>query len=338
MNLILFTIIGIILIILIHYVQYKFGFLLDSNLNHKIKSKNQTALSGGIFFLVTILIAKFIFDLDIDFKLYLTLALFFILGFYSDTIPFLSPKLRLFLQIILLSIFIFFNNIEINKTNIFFIDPLLTNYLFNFLFALLCTVVLLNGSNFADGVNINLIGYYLIVIYLIFLNSNDNNYLIYYIIIFSIFLIFNLFGKCFLGDNGVYVISVLISFIVINFTNQNNLNSIIAINILWYPAFENLFTVLRRLINNISLDKPDRRHLHTLIYKLISKKIKNNLFANSLTGFLLNFYNLTSLYLSFKYAYNLQILFLIIIVNIMTYLIVYFKVLNILSSLELLRK
>ena len=49
------------------------------------------------------------------------------------------------------------------------------------------------------------------------------------------------FGKCFLGDNGVYVISILLSFIVINIINYNNLNPIIAINLLWYPAFENLF-------------------------------------------------------------------------------------------------
>lgn len=53
----------------------------------------------------------------------------------------------------------------------------------------------------------------------------------------------------FLGDNGVYVISVFMSIYIIQFTNlNNNVSSLIALNLLWYPAFENLFSIIRRIV------------------------------------------------------------------------------------------
>ena len=122
----------------------------------------------------------------------------------------------------------------------FFIDIFLSNIFFNILFTSLCIIVLLNGSNFIDGVNTNLIGYFLIVLFIIskFNYYFDVNYLI---IIFVVFYIYNFLGKCFLGDNGVYITSILISYIVIDIINLNSINPILAINLLWYPAFENLF-------------------------------------------------------------------------------------------------
>ena len=55
----------------------------------------------------------------------------------------------------------------------------------------------------------------------------------------------------FLGDNGVYITSIIISIYVISFINLNPIASpILALNLLWYP-FENLFTIVRRLISKI---------------------------------------------------------------------------------------
>ena len=42
-------------------------------------------------------------------------------------------------------------------------------------------------------------------------------------------------------------------------------------NLFWYPAFENLFSVLRRTSKNINNYLPDNDHLHHLILKNLNK-------------------------------------------------------------------
>jgi hypothetical protein len=108
--------------------------------------------------------------------------------------------------------------------------------------------------------------------------------------------------------------------------------------LLWYPAFENLFTILRRSIVSVTVDIADKKHLHTLLYKFYKRKFKKDLFSNSLSGITLNIYNFISIFISFKYMNNMQILASVIILNIIIYLIVYFKLLKILSNEEIFKK
>ncbi len=331
MDYIYFFIVNILLISSINYIQYKFNFLLDIKLKHKIKIKEKIPLSGGIYILVSIITCKLFYDIDISTNLLIILFLFFVLGFFSDTKPNFIPILRLLIQLILILLLIYICNLEIDKSNIFFIDRFLSNYYFNILFTSICIIVLLNGSNFIDGVNTNLIGYCLIILLFV----SELNYFIninFIIITLAVFYIFNFFGKCFLGDNGVYVISILLSFIVINIINYNNLNPIIAINLLWYPAFENLFSIIRRYVSSDKVDIADKKHLHSLLFLILNKKKYLTKYSNSLSGLFINIYNFVSLGLSYKYLNNNQILICILVVNITLYLFTYFKLLNILSN------
>ena len=43
-------------------------------------------------------------------------------------------------------------------------------------------------------------------------------------------------------------------------------------NLLWYPAFENLFSIFRRTIYKKKNYKADNDHLHQLIFKYFKKK------------------------------------------------------------------
>jgi UDP-N-acetylmuramyl pentapeptide phosphotransferase/UDP-N-acetylglucosamine-1-phosphate transferase len=312
--------------------------LLDIKQTHKINFKKKIVLSGGFYILLSLIISKYFFNFQINEDFILVLFCFFLLGFFSDIKPKLSPKIRLSIQISLIIMYLYFFEIQIYKTNIFFIDYFIHSFIFNLFFTTFCVVVFLNGSNFIDGVNTNLIGYYLIILLIISIYYSFEFELIYVIISLFIFLLFNLFGKCFLGDNGVYVLSILISFIIIKLINLNSLNPIIAINLLWYPAFENLFTILRRSIVGVTVDIADKKHLHTLLYKFYKRKFKKDLFSNSLSGITLNIYNFISIFISFKYMNNMQILASVIILNIIIYLIVYFKLLKILSNEEIFKK
>ena len=66
--------------------------------------------------------------------------------------------------------------------------------------------------------------------------------------ILFVFLLSNSFNKSFLGDNGSYLIGFFTAIFLINFSNQNQMVSpyFIAV-LLWYPAFENFFSLTRRL-------------------------------------------------------------------------------------------
>ena len=84
--------------------------------------------------------------------------------------------------------------------------------------------------------------------------------------------------------------------------SDNKISPYFIANLLWYPAFENLFSILRRLFYNKKNYLPDNLHLHQLVYKFIKKKnfFKKNYLLSSVTGILLNMY----LFLIFTIGYK----------------------------------
>ncbi len=197
-------------------------------------------------------------------------------------------------------------------------------------------MVLVNGSNFIDGNNCLAIGYFLII-YLAITNLyfNNNIYLeismlTYFLITLFILLIFNLFNKLYLGDNGIYLLSIYTGFtLIILFKNNPEFSPYFIVNLLWYPAFEILFSMLRKLSVKFSPMEPDILHLHQLIYYYFNKKFKyKKKILNSLTGISINIYNFIIIYFASINIYNTknQILFLSISLSI--YLLSYIFFLN----------
>ncbi len=311
------------------FIQSKYLILVDTprNQKHKDLYNKNIPLSGGIYLFISI--SAFFFLGKFNFYSYvinLFLFLFLILGIYSDSRINFKPRTRLFLQLILIFLLVFFYDLKINKTNVFFIDYLIDHNFLNIIFTAFCIVVLLNGSNFCDGVNCNVIGHYLIVVLAIHCSGqNVSNILLrpeIVIIIFFIFYIFNFFKMCFLGDSGVYVITIYMSIFVIEFVNiNNNISSLIALNLLWYPAFENLFSIIRRFLSNKEIQLADRNHLHILIFEKISKKIINKNFANTITGIIINVFLMSGIFASIHYINNSKILLYILLLNVIFYLI-----------------
>ena len=98
-------------------------------------------------------------------------------------------------------------------------------------------MILINGSNFIDGLNGLVLGYFSLVILIIF--KLDLIYsvgfleekLFYFVLIIFFILILNLLNKLFLGDSGAYSFSFLIGFILIQIYNNNQ---IISLTLLYY--------------------------------------------------------------------------------------------------------
>ena len=267
-----------------------------------INQKFSPPFSGGILFLLTILI----FFPNENLQLKLFLLLIFLIGFFSDLNFLKSPNLRFFFQLFVVISFVVYQDIFIQSVRIEFIDKMFENYLIKIIFTSFCILILINGSNFIDGVNTLTIGYYFLVLFFITFVSIDFETSkldldLLYILLFALGLLFilNFLELLYLGDNGAYLISFLVGIFLIDLANNNLLISPYYImNLLWYPAYENLFSIIRKLRNRKSALEPDNHHLHQLILIYLKKRFKNIKIANSLTGCSINFYNIFIFFLA----------------------------------------
>tara|TARA_Y100001970_G_scaffold182041_1_gene221540 strand:- start:10616 stop:11635 length:1020 start_codon:yes stop_codon:yes gene_type:complete len=332
----IYFLIGTIFLITLNFILRKFNFLIEDenkSLHRKIfATEIKKVQSGGMFLLVSL--AIFTFEQNI--YLTISLILMFILGILSDIDFISSPKVRFFFQIFIIIFLIIFTSTYVEQTKIILLDYFIQNYIFSFFFTSFCLLILINGCNFIDGVNNLLIGYFLIISLCIFYITSENNeitfnetYINFAIISLIILLVFNFFSIIIMGDSGAYVLGLFFGFTLIHFSNDNlDISPIYILNLLWYPAFENLFSILRKLKMKISISKPDNFHLHHLIFKFIDKKFKNNSYINSVTGLLINIFNLFTLSIATIVSNHSLYLSLILIFNISSYILIYFYMLR----------
>ncbi len=289
-------------ILIFNFLFNRFDLIKDKKNTsfHKkfIEKKFEPPFSGGIFIIFTIIIYL---NISVIFKFFLLTI--FLIGFLSDLNLFKSINLRFYLQLISVVLITSFLDLYIQSIRIEFVDNLLNNYLFKVFFTTFCILILINGSNFLDGVNTLVIGYYALVLY--FTSSIDSKNIglinddFINLLIFSllILLVLNCFNLLILGDNGSYIISIFVGIYLIDLANNNILVSpYFVMNLLWYPAYETLFSIIRKVLTKKSALSPDNLHLHQLIYLYLKDKISNKYHANSLSGVLINIYNLFIFY------------------------------------------
>ena len=209
-----------VFLFVINAILKKFNISLDKisiGEQHKslLRSGNSTPLSGTYFFLPITLFLFF----QIDLIVVIFFSLFFVLGLLSDLKIASSYKLRLLFQFLFLSILFFILNEIIITTKIIFIDNLMNYDLTRILICTFFFMVLINGFNLIDGTNCLCSLNLLIITVFIFLLVQDlnlnyiNNELYILIISLTIFLIFNFFGKSFLGAAASYGLSFFAEYV-----------------------------------------------------------------------------------------------------------------------------
>tara|TARA_B100001123_G_C15303850_1_gene1021927 strand:+ start:520 stop:1311 length:792 start_codon:yes stop_codon:yes gene_type:complete len=261
------------------------------------------------------------------------------IGFLSDINYLVSPTKRFILQIIIILAFLFLSQNFINSVRLPIIDVLIQNIYFKYFLTLFCFLVLINGANFIDGVNTLLLGYFLGVLAACLLvtkqfgNSLDIHIVSILIIILLVLFLFNFFGKLLSGDSGAYLISFIIGNYLIYVSNLTiSISPYFVACLLWYPAYECLFSIIRKKISKLSITDPDNRHLHQLIYMYLSKKFKlsgNTL--NTITGTSINIFNFLIFYNALNNISQTKNLVLILFICLLVYNITYFylnKILN----------
>ena len=277
--------------------KFNNGSLLDNDFQKPQAFHNEPiARSGGLFAIISLTIF-FIFNYFLFNKFYfdyvaITYSLF-LLGFLDDIKFDISPKTRLFVMVLILILSITFFSIEIERIDLSIINLIIQFKFLNILFVLLCFLFIINGANMVDGFN-GLLTIHLIIINTILMLINLNNniltnftiFIIAQIIILLIFLLFNFpKAKMFFGDSGAYLFGSLVVLNVIKTNNYNpEISSFFFCTILFYLFFEVFFSFFRKVLSKKSPLKPDDKHFHMLIFKLLKQKkyFKKNNYVTSL--------------------------------------------------------
>ena len=312
----------------LNYFFRRYNILIDKKtLPHKSFVSNENVPVIGGFIIVFYLLI-----FNHNYKFIFFSLLLFLIGILSDLFILKKPSKKFILQCFIVLFFLVFYDLKILSTKVFFLDYFIENKIFSTLFTLFCLLVLINGSNFIDGINTLLCGYYLLVL-IVIIYICSNNFIIYNIselkellLVLLIIYSFNFFSKLYLGDSGAFLISFVVGYYLIDIANNNPLISpMFIVLLLWYPAFENFFSIFRKLSTKLQPSKPDNFHLHQLLFNFLKKKInKSKDFINTLTGNIINLYNFLIFYIGIQFFNYTKYLIILIFINIFLYLLIYF--------------
>ena len=272
-SIIIYILISSIIIFLSRYLRY-----FDKPTKRRIHSV-PTINTGGLiiylFFLFIITQGEFNHNIE----LIVTIGFFVCLtGFVDDRIS-LNPSNKILL-ILIPSIYLILSGISINDLGQYEYLGNLELGKFKIPFLLMAIGLLINATNYIDGIDGLLLTFFLsCLLYYIFLidDSKTVNLLKFFVIASFFNLILNLLPskskfKVFSGDSGSLFIGFFISFMTIELYNSFNIHPAFLIWPLWYPVYDFLFVSINRLLNKKSIFKPDNTHLH----HVISKKFYGN--------------------------------------------------------------
>jgi len=316
-------------ILLINYFLIKKNYLpsMSGDIHQKFTLSNSIPLSGGIY----LIIIFFIYSYNQIGLLFLFIISIFLIGLLSDIKIIYSVKLRIFLQSIVVIVLVIFFDLKILSTRIGLLDKVLEFNYINYLFVTFCILIIINGTNFIDGLNTLVIGYYLIITIMIFnlelfsTISVDNNLIILGIIFLSFIYILNLLNKLFLGDSGAYLLGFSYAILLINIFDKNgNVSPFFILLLLWYPGFEILFSIIRKNNNKNSPFLPDTNHLHQIIFVYLNKTFfKKKIYANLISANIINLYNIIIFCIAIIDVSKTNLQAGLILFNIFTYITVY---------------
>ena len=255
---------------------------------HKIKTPIVggfiLALNFSLIFFYQIFFLKNFLSLDVNnfhnlelFSLLLFIFAFFFLGLYDDKYK-LNPLKRLVLSILFIFIAIFLNN-----------NLLITNFSLSFygnrifldnlsiVFTIFCILILTNSLNFYDGINGQSCLIFIYCFTYLFFRSDFNLFYLTSITLILMIMLPNLKNMFFLGDSGVYLISIILSISLIYEYNIHK-NIVYADEIfflLLLPGLDLLRLTISRSLNKKNPLFGDRKHIHHLLINKFSLVFSN---------------------------------------------------------------
>ncbi|MBM7654738.1 glycosyltransferase family 4 protein [Neobacillus cucumis] len=195
-------------------------------------------------------------------------------GVLDDTKE-ISPKVKLFGQILASFIVVFMGDLKVEFINLPFGGQLNFGFL-SIPITMFWIIGITNAINLIDGLDGLAAGVSTIALFAIsgmaFLMGNP--YVMILALIAAVsslgFLIFNFHpAKIFMGDTGALFLGYLISVLsLLGFKNVTFISLVIPIIILGVPISDTFFAIIRRLVNKQPLSAPDKSHLHHCLLRI----------------------------------------------------------------------
>tara|TARA_X000000950_G_scaffold235147_1_gene285451 strand:- start:6646 stop:7659 length:1014 start_codon:yes stop_codon:yes gene_type:complete len=304
------------------------NFIKNPNGPQKIHSGNVPRLGGASIFLSLCLASLFEYSFCSELRIYLIIAMpVFLVGFFEDIKQSIKPSFRLLSACLSALAFVLINDISISRLEFSPVDFFLQNELFSLIFTVICIVFLTQAFNIIDGLNglsLSTAITCLIAIGIIMPDqNNDTLFNLTSLLIFILLgvLIFNFPGKIFIGDSGSYLLGLFVAMFVVTLFEQNTwISPLAVVQLLMYPSYELIRSVVRRIIKKKNIFKPDKKHLHSLIYlKNLNRYRLTKLNTNILSSFTIIFLQILNLIYVILFYQNNTLLILGVILFIFLY-------------------
>ena len=197
----------------------------------------------------------------------------FLIGLYDDKYGIRATK-KLFLCAFIILITLQINpDLQIKVLNFSFYNEEIYLYEFSLIFTIICFLLFINALNMFDGINLQVGIYCMTVLLFFYFHNLSVLFSICLVIALLFFLLLNYSNKCFLGDSGCYLLSFLISIIIIHHYNlqfqyKNEIEFIYVDDIfllLMIPGLDMFRLFISRLAQGKNPFVGDNNHLHHLL-------------------------------------------------------------------------
>lgn len=197
-----------------------------------------------------------------------------LVGYFDDKFS-IQPlnKTLLIILILFLSISVD-TSLQVNNLEFDFLskDILIGNS--SIIFTIFCIFALMNAINMLDGVDTVAISYFIFLFMCMYFLGIAKYLSFGFILILLPILILNILKKIFLGDSGVYILSFILSFIVINNNHTLSALSVESILLLFFlPGIDMIRVTFSRLKKGKNPLMADNNHFHHYFINAFGKSI-----------------------------------------------------------------
>ena len=251
------------------------------------KQDRPIPLLGGLLFLKNLIIfyfynyffeaKSFFYSLgfvgEIKIFIFCTASFFiFSVGFIDDKIKMKPLTKLILLSIIIYVIFAINPKIVINSLNFSFYKDDIDLFRIGIIFSILCVLTYINALNMLDGINLMSAFYYLAIATVFLLYNFQVSFTLTFIIFIISFMFLNYNGRAYLGDSGVYIISFILSLLIITLYEKNNLNVENIFLLMFLPVVDFFRLIITRVMNNKHPFDGDENHFHHIVSKRFGDK------------------------------------------------------------------
>ena len=266
--------ISLITSLVVIHLSHKHTFFIDCHEQEKPQKFHEFPVprAGGIGILAGLIL---LLSIPFGLKLMLSAVLAFISGIFEDFHNSLSPRLRLFLQLIAALSVVWVTGAVVTYLGLGITLP----YWVGVLFSIFAIVGMINAINIIDGFNGLASGVVLLILlsFTVVSYAHHNEALLYVLSVtlgatFGFFVLVFPKGKIFLGDGGAYLLGLVVAVIGIFLAGTyEDVSPWYVLAVFIYPVWEVIFSIIRKLSIGLSPMRPDIYHIHMLIHRQITR-------------------------------------------------------------------